>query len=90
MKTCVLDGNIILNKEILHEMLAEQLELPHWYGKNLDALYDCLTDLKEDTEILIFQEEAIGDHLGRYAALLVRTLKDASNANPHIQWKIVE
>lgn len=90
MTTCVLDGNVVLNKEILHEMLAEQLAFPAWYGKNLDALYDCLTDITEDTEIVIFNEEALQDHLERYAGQLMRTLKDASKENPYVNWKVAE
>lgn len=27
------------------ELIGEGLHLPKWYGKNFDALYDCLTDL---------------------------------------------
>jgi RNAse (barnase) inhibitor barstar len=27
------------------ELLGEGLHFPKWYGKNFDALYDCLTDL---------------------------------------------
>jgi RNAse (barnase) inhibitor barstar len=27
------------------ELLGDGLQLPEWYGKNFDALYDCLTDL---------------------------------------------
>ena len=90
MKTCVLDGNVILNKEILHEMLAEQLDFPAWYGKNLDALYECLTDLAEDTEIVIFNQKALEDHLERYAALLMTTLEDASRSNKYLNWKLIE
>ena len=36
-----LDGNLI--KQRGHDYLAEALNLPDYYGKNLDALYDCLT-----------------------------------------------
>lgn len=28
----------------LHERIAQSLSLPGWYGRNLDALYDVLTD----------------------------------------------
>lgn len=90
MKICILDGNVILNKDILHEMLMEQLELPDWYGKNLDALHDCLTDMTEDTEIVIFHEEALFDHLERYGRLFINVLKDAEEENTHIKWKIAE
>ncbi len=89
MKTCILDGNVILDKEILHEMLAEQLGFPHWYGKNLDALYDLLTDLPK-AEIVIFHPDALYDHLERYAGLLMKVLEDAAKENPGIQWKISE
>ncbi|MBR5509668.1 MAG: barstar family protein [Lachnospiraceae bacterium] len=89
MKTCILDGNVILNKEMLHEMLAEQLDFPHWYGKNLDALYDLLTDLQE-TEIVIFHQEALFNHLERYASLLIRVLEDAAKENHGIRWRVAE
>ena len=37
----------------LHRVLAQELEFPSWYGSNLDALYDCLTDLEEDTHLVL-------------------------------------
>ena len=30
--------------------IGEDLALPKWYGRNLDALYDCLTDLRPNRE----------------------------------------
>jgi len=27
----------------LHDWLIEKLSLPEWYGRNLDALWDCIT-----------------------------------------------
>ena len=41
-----LDGRTIDSRETLHQTLFELLQLPAWYGRNLDALYDCLTDLQ--------------------------------------------
>ena len=29
----------------LHELLKESLDLPYYYGENLDALYDCLREI---------------------------------------------
>ena len=46
-----LNGNDIANREQLHDALSEALELPEWYGRSLDALYDCLTDLSVPTTI---------------------------------------
>lgn len=89
MKTCVLDGNIILDKEMLHKMLAKQLDFPYWYGKNLDALHDLLTDIPE-AEIVIVNQDALYEHLERYASLLMKVLEDAAKEHPGIRWRIAE
>ena len=48
MKRIIIDGAYVESMEKLHEMIAFSLDLPEWYGGNLDALYDCLTgELKE-------------------------------------------
>ena len=52
MKQITLDGNILANAAQVHEYLKDCLEFPEYYGNNLDALHDCLTDL-EDIEITI-------------------------------------
>lgn len=33
------------------QAIGSALALPHWYGANLDALYDCLTDLTAGPEV---------------------------------------
>ena len=40
-----IDCALIHTKEDLHRIFAEALAFPDWYGKNLDALHDCLTTL---------------------------------------------
>ena len=40
------------DKKELHARLAAALDFPDWYGHNLDALMDCLTDLDEVTVTL--------------------------------------
>lgn len=32
-------------KQQFHAAIAQALRFPDWYGYNLDALYDCLTDM---------------------------------------------
>ena len=46
MKQVILDGNILTDAAQVHDYLKEMLEFPEYYGKNLDALHDCLTDLE--------------------------------------------
>lgn len=46
-----------LSREELHQVIAEKMNFPSWYGQNLDALYDCLTDLEEDTHLVLQELE---------------------------------
>ena len=39
-----LDGRYLEEPDAAHVYLAEKLDLPEYYGGNLDALYDCLTE----------------------------------------------
>ena len=47
MKRVELIASQLTDKEVLHDVLAEELQLPEWYGRNLDALHDCLTELTD-------------------------------------------
>jgi|SRR4051812_25718327 RNAse (barnase) inhibitor barstar len=40
----VMDGHPV-DKMSTMEAIAAALSFPDWFGRNLDALYDCLTDL---------------------------------------------
>ena len=44
----------------IHEVLKRDLEFPDYYGGDLDALWDCLTDMLGDISIIeIYNSEAI-------------------------------
>ena len=77
-----IDGEAIATRGALHDALAEQLSLPSWYGRNLDALYDSLTDLDEETELHILHAAALRTRLGRYAGAFLRVLRDVEEENP--------
>ena len=81
----LLDGNAILDRETLHETLATGLCLPPWYGRNLDALYDCLTDVQEETVVVLRDRAALEEHLGGYGRRFMRLLEEVSRENPHIR-----
>ena len=40
-----IDAEKLNDREAAHEYLAEVFSLPDYYGKNLDALYDCLGEM---------------------------------------------
>lgn len=86
MLTCIIDGNYINDREKLHDALADSLQLPEWYGRNLDALYDCLLDLQEETEIRLLHEEILEQHLGHYAVSLEKVINNACHENSRIHF----
>lgn len=81
----ILDGSAIDSKEALHDALVYALSLPDWYGRNLDALHDCLGDVRESTEILLLHADALERRLGDYALRFERVLNDAAEENRRIR-----
>lgn len=73
-----LDGKLI--KKQGHDYLKEALNLPDYYGKNLDALYDCLTEIECEIE-LINADEVESD--------IIETFTDASRENDFLKFKII-
>src|SRR5262245_15185998 len=54
-------------KKILLENIATALGFPDWFGRNWDALEDCLGDLswsKAEGHVLLFSGASPGDDLG--------------------------
>jgi RNAse (barnase) inhibitor barstar len=73
-----LDGKLI--KLDGHDYLMEALNLPDYYGKNLDALYDCLTEMDCEIE-LINADEVDRD--------IIDTFEDAAGENELLTFRIV-
>lgn len=54
----VLDARCMDTKESAHAYLQEKLEFPEYYGKNLDALYECMCELSDKELIILHRREA--------------------------------
>ena len=59
-----------------HKYIKEKLDFPDYYGENLDALFDCLTEM--DRKTIIIKDSSIVDDE------IVATFIDASKENPDI------
>ncbi len=88
MYTCILDGKLIKDREMLHGILAAQPEFPDWYGRNLDALHDCLTDMQEEMLIRVQNENDLILHLGNYAAAFLKVLAASADENKKIHYVV--
>lgn len=85
MKTITLDASAMDSREAAYEQLAAALELPAYCGRNLDALYDVLTERGSPTRLVILHREELVEHLGDYGRALLETLEDADRDNPALQ-----
>ena len=75
--------NLGWEKEKIHSTLAEELAFPSYYGKNLDALYDVLTEMCEETVITVEGES-------EYGRKLVAAIMDAAAANDKVKLEKAE
>ncbi len=78
MKEKMIDCKDMENPRQLHQALAQTLEFPEWYGNNLDALFDCLTEIGTPTCLTVRNIDALGIFAGGFC----RVLEDARDENP--------
>ena len=72
MQKIELDGNLLDGD--FHDYVIDAFNLPEYYGRNLDALYDCLCDICEETLIEITDPELADE-------ALLETILDAAEDN---------
>lgn len=89
MKTVVLHFKNIRTRTQAHEYLKKELGFPDYYGENLDALWDMLTNESERLEIVIRNGNEFIENLGEYGKNLLDTMLEAGEENPmlSIEWE---
>lgn len=79
-----MDGAALGDKISALDAIAEALSFPGWFGRNLDALYDCLTDLSwlpSGEHVLIWVSSDVLAAADPKAYLAIRSvLSDAQRA----------
>ena len=51
--TLFLDGDLYATADDLYRALQRMLSLPDYYGRNCDALYDCLSERRDPVSVYI-------------------------------------
>ena len=73
-----LDGKLI--EKDGHDYLKEALNFPDYYGKNLDALYDCLTEMSCEIDLINCEE---------VDKEILDTFRDAASENELLKLNII-
>lgn len=89
MMKVILDGRLMISREAMHDLLAEQLEFRGYYGRNLDALYDLLTSYPDVLDISVTYASVLLNQLGNYGQALLDTLLDAARECPNVTVSIL-
>ena len=84
MKSVILDAKKIVEKEKMHEYFAKKFDLPEYYGKNLDALFDCLCEINEPTLIKLKNESALD---GATKESLTQLFRDVCSENALVKFE---
>ena len=87
MKSVILDAKKMLEKEKMHEYFANKFDLPEYYGRNLDALFDCLCEINEPMLIKLKNENFLDSGTKES---LTRLFRDICNENDLVKFELVK
>ena len=82
MDTGRLDGRTLYAREDVYREIRRQLALPDFFGDNADALYDALTSLARETNIVVACPGAARRNVGPYFSVIEKVLADAAAVTP--------
>lgn len=77
MKRITIDGKELTSPEVLHGTLKTAMNFPEYYGANLDALYDALTDIHEPTCLAVENSADARRLLDGYWRSFIEVFSDA-------------
>lgn len=86
MREIILDSRKLEEKEAAQEYLKRQFCFPDYYGKNLDAFFDCLAEISSETQVIV----NVGEKTGEYLKKILRVLEVAAEENKKICVKLCE
>ena len=78
---CHINCSDITSAKQLHQKLARFLNFPEWYGHNLDALFDCMTELPSPTRLHL----SSWDPAASWASGFETVLTDAQQSCPDLK-----
>ncbi len=87
MKNIVIDFSACKYPMDLHSIIKEKLELPEWYGNNLDALWDMMTGFIEtpiNITVIYKPETKAAEGLKENVLKIIETFKEANEEDEEI------
>ena len=79
----------VTTKMQFQDKVMQVLPCPDYYGRNLDALYDVLTELRENVELVFLEFLEFSHRMPGYAEALENMCADAKAENPLLQFEFL-
>lgn len=86
MEKYLLNGKRMKTRDSAYDHMAQTMNFPDYFGRNLDALYDVLTERSAD--VTLKNAEAMINSLGSYGCGILKCFFDAAEQNPDLAFKI--
>ena len=90
MRYIVLNGKEYAARKDFYQDIREKMEFPDYFGNNLDALHDCLSEVREETVILLRNRAVFEENLGSYVQKIERVLKESAKENDRLSCRWTE
>ena len=84
MKEIILDFKKFMTAKSAHRYIERQMDFQDYYGRNLDALYDCLTDISDHIKVKIINCDML-DHTDNS---IVNVFWDAAEENELLEVEV--
>lgn len=84
-RTVYLDARRLKQRAEVHEYLSSMLSLPDYYGRNLDALEDCLSEMTDLRLVLMHEKEAALEQT--YGSRIVQVLEECGLHCPGVRFE---
>jgi len=76
MRVIIIDAARFVTKAAAHEYIAKALDFPPYYGKNLDALADLLSELARDMAVVMPNADIAREYIGDYTDMIADTFEE--------------
>ena len=86
MKTVDLNGRKLVSETAAQDYLFDMFDFPNYYGEDLEALYDALVDISEETHVSIINRNIMEN--SSYGSKLMWIFEDAASDNDklYLDW----
>ncbi len=82
MREVELNGKRMTSETLAKEYLFDMFEFPEYYGADLEAIYDALADITEETRVSIINREYMENT--SFGSRLIWVFEDAASDNDNL------